>query len=262
MITTENTPRLPGWIDLGSPDPAASAEFYRTVFGWSSESTMSDPEAGEYLLLRKDGKAVGGLGSLQDPSAKSDWTVYVRVPDAAPAIETAEALGGTVRVPYMQVGPEGALAQLTDPTGAEFALWEPGTFPGLEAACEDDSLLWVELYTHDPAAAKRFYGELFGWKTDPYPMPEGAYDMWSTNPGEGPDAFGGIVEVSGGEPIRDEKWVPCFMVADTDATVERTREAGGTVLMPPTDAPPGRLAALTDRFGARFTLLKPEPMAA
>jgi predicted enzyme related to lactoylglutathione lyase len=260
MITTTNTPRLPGWIDLGSPDPAASAEFYRKVFGWSSEKTTSDPEAGEYLLLRKDGKAVGGLGGLQDPAAKPDWTVYVRVPDAESASETAKTLGGTVRVPYMEVGPEGAMAQLTDPTGAEFALWQPGTFPGVEAACEDDSLLWVELYTHDPDAAKNFYGKLFGWKTDPFTMPDGTYDMWSTKPGEGTEAFGGIMEIDEQAPIKDETWVPYFMVADADATVARTQEAGGKVLMPAEDAPPGRLAALTDQFGARFNLLRPEPM--
>lgn len=268
MITTDDAPNLPGWMDLGSPDPDASAEFYRAVFGWSAEEMMPGDQAqdetqdqGRYLMLSKNGETVGGLGGLQDPGAESAWTIYMRVPDLDATVTTSQSLGGTVRVPRMQVGTEGAFAQLTDPTGAEFALWQPDRFTGFGRACEDDSLLWVELYTHDAGAAKRFYGELFGWKTDPFAMPEGGtYDMWTTNPGEGTDAFGGMMPISPDMPVQQETWVPYFMVADTDATVARAVDAGGTVLMPATDAPPGRLAALTDQFGARFNLLKPAPM--
>jgi predicted enzyme related to lactoylglutathione lyase len=262
MITTKNTPHLPGWIDLGSPDPAASAEFYRSVFGWNAESAGDGQESGEnqYWMLSKDGKIVGGLGGLQDPKASPEWTVYVRVPDTEATIKACENLGGAVRVPTMQIGEAGSFAQLTDPSGAEFALWQTGEFSGFGRACEDDSLLWIELYTRDPAAAKRFYGELFDWKTDAYSMPEGSYDMWTTNPGVGEAAFGGMMQLSGEMPIQKPMWVPYFMVADTDATVAKTVAAGGKVLMPATDAPPGRLAALTDQFGAHFNLLKPAPM--
>lgn len=267
MITTSGTPGLPGWIDLGSPDPKASAEFYRKVFGWSSE-TMPAPEGapaeagdqGGYTMLSKDGAAVGGLGALQEEGASSEWTVYVRVEDIDTSVRTCESLGGAVRVPPMEVGKEGKLAQLSDSTGAQFALWQPGTFTGFDRACEDDSLLWVELYTSDPAAAKRFYGELFGWKTQAFALPEGSYDMFTTNPDVNTDSFGGMMPLSEQMPLRRDMWIPYFMVADTDATVARAVEAGGRVLMPPTDAPPGRLAALTDQHGAHFNLLKPAPM--
>src|ERR1051326_7876706 len=58
MITAENTPNLPGWIDLGSPDPGASAEFYRRVFGWTAEQVQEESDQGPgYWYLRKDGKA-------------------------------------------------------------------------------------------------------------------------------------------------------------------------------------------------------------
>jgi hypothetical protein len=260
MITTGNVANLPAWIDLGSPDPAATAAFYGKVFGWTAQMPENDPAEGEYLILHKDGKAVAGVGGLQDPTARSDWIVYVRVPDAEAAIKATESLGGTVRVPLMQVGPEGAMARLTDPSGAQFALWQPGVFTGVEAACEDDSLLWVQLWTRDAEAAKSFYGRLFGWQTAPFDMPEGTYDLWTTNPSEPLDAFGGMMPISSGMPVQDERWIPYFMVADADATVARAVEAGGTVEMPATDGPPGRLAALADPFGARFSLLKPAPM--
>jgi uncharacterized protein len=259
MISSENIPNLPGWLDLGSPDQAASAAFYRQVFGWTAENVMED-ENGSYSMFSKDGKVVAGLGGLEDPSAKSEWMTYVRVNDAEGVVKAAEALGAKVRVPFMDVPPTGGFAQLTDASGAEFALWQPGEFAGFQLCCEDDSMLWAELWTRDPAAAKHIYGELFGWKTDPFVDSEGTYDMWSTNPGVGTDAFGGIMPIADGLPIQDEKWIPYFMVADADDTVARTVAAGGSVLMPAADTPPGRLAALADPFGARFNLLKPAPM--
>ena len=111
MITTDDTPNLPGWIDLGSPDPDASAAFYRTVFGWSAEEMESDQAQDEisdenrYLMLSKDGQTVGGLGAQQDPTAKPAWTLYVRVPDIDATVATCHgvvvlASAGLVHIPY------------------------------------------------------------------------------------------------------------------------------------------------------------------
>jgi predicted enzyme related to lactoylglutathione lyase len=84
--------------------------------------------------------------------------------------------------------------------------------------------------------------------------------MWTTQPGDPLAAFGGIMTITDQVPIQDEKWIPYFMVADADATVERVANSGGAVLIPAADAPPGRLAALADQFGARFNILQPAPM--
>jgi predicted enzyme related to lactoylglutathione lyase len=264
MITSENTPNLPGWLDLGSPDPGASAAFYGQVFGWTAEQMGPEPPDGPgYWFLRKDGKSVGGLGGLTDPAAKPDWMVYVRVADAAAAVVAAQAGGGKVRVPATEIPDEGAFAQLTDPSGAEFAVWQAGAHTGFETCCVDDTMLWAELWTRDPAAAKAFYPALFGWQAEPYMegAPEGGgYDVWTTKPGDPMAGFGGIMTITDQVPIQDEKWIPYFMVADADATVARVTGAGGTVLIPAADAPPGRLAALADQFGARFNILKPAPM--
>jgi predicted enzyme related to lactoylglutathione lyase len=265
MITSENVPNLPGWIDLGSPDTGASAAFYGRVFGWTLE--QMEPESADgpgYWLLHKDGKAVAGLGGLMDPAAKPDWTVYVRVADAAATVAAAEGAGAKVRVPVTAIQSVGSFAQLTDPSGAEFALWQTGEFSGFQSCCVDDTMLWAELWTRDPATAKTFYPALFGWKIEPYleGAPEGGgYDMWTTQPGDPTQAFGGIMTITDQVPIQDEKWIPYFMVADADTTVARVTGAGGTVLIPAADAPPGRLAALADQFGARFNILQPAPMA-
>jgi predicted enzyme related to lactoylglutathione lyase len=49
-----------------------------------------------------------------------------------------------------------------------------------------------------------------------------------------------------------------FAVADTDASAEKAKGLGATVMVPPTDIPPGRFAALTDPQGAAFTIIKLE----
>lgn len=261
MITTADTPDLPGWLDLGSPDPGASAEFYRQTFGWTAElQPGGDDPAARYYFFEKDGRTVAGLGALHDPSAHPDWTIYTRVADAAATLSKAEERGAKVRVPFTEIGPAGGFAQLTDPAGAEFALWQPGTMAGFGRCCEDDSLLWVELWTRDPELARDFYPALFGWQVQSFPMPDGSYDLWTTDPGDQFASFGGIMPVRDGMPSQDEEWVPYFMVADPDATIARAVDAGGKVLMPAEDTPPGRIAALTDQFGARFSIIKPVPM--
>ena len=264
MITSENIPNLPGWLDLGSPDAGASAAFYGRVFGWTAEELIPDSPAGPgYWFLRKDGKLVAGLGGLTDQSAQPDWMTYIRVTDAAASMAAAEAKGAKVRVPVTPVPGNGAFVQLTDPSGAEFALWQPGDVTGFQTCCVEDTMLWAELWTRDPAAAKSFYPALFGWKVQPYleGAPEGGgYDMWTTQAGDPQAAFGGIMTITDQVPIQDEKWIPYFMVADADATVERVTGSGGAVLIPAADAPPGRLAALADQFGARFNILQPAPM--
>jgi predicted enzyme related to lactoylglutathione lyase len=56
------------------------------------------------------------------------------------------------------------------------------------------------------------------------------------------------------------QWLPYFEVTDADATVARARELGGTVRVPVTDLPDvGRVAKLTDPYGARFAVIRTEP---
>jgi uncharacterized protein len=54
-------------------------------------------------------------------------------------------------------------------------------------------------------------------------------------------------------------WSVTFMVDDTDATTERAAELGGTVMAPPLDAGPTRVAILRDPQGAVFSVSKFDP---
>ncbi|MFJ1752617.1 VOC family protein [Kitasatospora sp. NPDC088134] len=258
MVSTAYWPGSPSWIDLGSPDVAESALFYGAVFGWSFDPA-GGPEAGGYGYFRLAGRTVAAAGPLTEEAALPAWTVYFRTADAAAAAAGAERAGGTVRVPASEVPGQGRFAQLTDPAGGRFAVWEPGGTVGLDAVGEVGALCWAELHTPDAAGALRFYQGLFDWRTRDSGVPDTAYTVLRT--AEGADefaaSFGGVAGV---HPRVDVGWLLHFAVADALLTTDQVRRSGGSVLVPPEPVPTvGRIAVLADPFGAQFAVLEPEP---
>ncbi len=109
---------------------------------------------------------------------------------------------------------------------------------------------WVDLQTTDVAAAKAFYGGLFGWKFDDQPMPDGgAYSMALV----GAD---NVAAISSQSPMQAEMnippmWNTYIAVDNVDDAVAKAGAAGGTILMPATDIPgAGRMAFVADPTGA------------
>src|SRR5215471_16214575 len=99
----------PCWVDLGSPDPQAAADFYGAVFGWSAEMDPR-PEAGGYGMFSRNGKLVAGLGPQQNPDVPPYWTVYVSVDDADKTAAAITGAGGTSIAGPMDVFDAGRLA--------------------------------------------------------------------------------------------------------------------------------------------------------
>lgn len=254
MLTTDFVTGSPNWIDLGSPDTGAAAAFYGAVFGWEFES--AGPHTGGYGFFTRQGRPVAALGPLTEEGARSAWTVYFHSEDAEATTKLTEQHGGTVRVAPGDVMDQGRLAGLTDPSGAEFALWQPGATRGLAETSTEHTLLWVELHTTDPAAAVDFYRAVLGWVAKPFSDPTMGYTVLA--PGERPEeAFGGITQ-HGAE--HGSSWNPYFAASDVAAVADRVLAAGGTVPMPPTDIPGvGRMCWLTDPFGADFAVLRGDP---
>jgi uncharacterized protein len=116
---------------------------------------------------------------------------------------------------------------------------------------------FVEAFTPDLAVARRFYTGVFGWEfAGPGPMP-------TDPPGEYWIARVRGAEVAGlgslPTPETPAAWNTQVAVEDVDAAVRRARDAGGTVLAGPVDAPPaGRLAVVADPSGAPITLWHPD----
>ena len=256
MLTTAYLPGSPNWTDLGTPDTDAAAAFYGTLFGWAFQS--AGPDAGGYGMFTLEGRTVAGVGPVTEEGASSAWTVYFTTTDADATVKAVEQAGGTVRFPAMDVFTAGRMAGLTDPTGAQFAVWQPGHTKGLDAVTDVNTLCWTELLTGDATRAKEFYRTVFGWQIQDMPMEGMTYSLVSPLGGDDSSGQGGIMSISDEMSAAGmtAHWGTYFEVSDCDAVAALAAAKGGSVVMPPTTMEGvGRMAMLTDPFGASFSVI-------
>src|ERR1700722_17966346 len=109
MLTTNYVPGAPNWTDLGTPDVAAAAAFYRALFGWQFQS--AGPDAGGYGMLTLDGKTVAAVGPLMEPGATPSWTLYFQTQDANATADAVRKAGGVVRAEPFDVFTQGRMGQ-------------------------------------------------------------------------------------------------------------------------------------------------------
>jgi predicted enzyme related to lactoylglutathione lyase len=106
------------WNELTTPEPAAAAEFYGRLFGWTIET--SNIGTGPYRVLRVGRIAVGGIVG-PPPGSKAGapaWRGYVTVDDLDAVLATCTQLGGRVLAQPMVVPGVGRMAVIQDPQGA------------------------------------------------------------------------------------------------------------------------------------------------
>jgi uncharacterized protein len=166
------------------------------------------------------------------------------------------------------------MAIFADPEGAVFCVWQPKSHRGAAVVNEHGSVNFNNLNTRDPEGAAAFYGAVFGWEL----ITVGDASMWAL-PAYGdfleartPGTRKGMAEM--GAPTRFEEvvasaltipddqpdtpahWSVTFGVDDADAVAAKAAELGGTVLVPPFDAPWVRMTIITDPQGATFIASK------
>lgn len=245
---------VPCWADVSASDVRASGAFYTAVLGWS----VPEPEEqwGGYVTAEADGRAAAGIGPL-DAGSSASWTVYLATDDVEGLVARAAEQGGTVLAPVMDVGPLGRMAVLADPSGAAFGLWQAGTMIGAGVANEPGGLVWEDLRSTDPEAARSFYAALFGYD---YALLEMAGPDYATfrMPAE-PHVLGGMGGLMGLPEGTPSHWLVYFQVADADAATAAAERAGGTVVAAPVDTPFGRMACLADPDGATFMVMTTDP---
>jgi uncharacterized protein len=123
---------------------------------------------------------------------------------------------------------------------------------------EPGSFSWADLATTDPAAAKKFYGELFGWSSEDQPMPQGGSYALASVKGKNVAGIAGMMEEQKKAGMGPH-WTVYFTVASVDDTAKRATELGGKALMPPMDViDAGRMAVLQDPAGAPFAVWTPK----
>ena len=244
---------VPSWVDLGSPDIAASKAFYSGLFGW--DIPEGPPETGGYSLAELRGKPVAGIGPKMNPDAPTAWLSYVNVDDADDVAAKVSSAGGQVLMGPMDVLDVGRMGLFADPAGAVFGVWQPKAHKGALLVNEPSTFAWSELVTTDVSGAKAFYGAVFGWGAEDQgeATPEGApYTEWKV----GDRSVGGMMPKPTDMPAEvPPYWGVYFAVSDTDEAVAKVAELGGTVMMGPMDIEPGRFAVVVDPSGAVFQVL-------
>lgn len=98
---------------------------------------------------------------------------------------------------------------------------------------------YTELHTNDPARARAFYGELFGWKGVEEQTPVGPYTTF-----EG--VLAGLTAPRDGVPVG---WVPYVTIEDVAASTSRARSLGATVLRDCIAIPEGTFSVVRDPTG-------------
>jgi predicted enzyme related to lactoylglutathione lyase len=169
------------------------------------------------------------------------WTVYFATPDIESLADRIWAAGGQVVTAPVPVAELGMSALVTDPEGAVFALWEPGSHQGFGARHRPGTFAWAELYARDTEAANTFYGGLF-------------HDALF-----GPDAHPDF----GRAPVADvfpaempPHFLVHFQVEDCEAVLGTVGRLGGRVQAPPFETSYGKVAVVTDNQGASFAVLE------
>jgi predicted enzyme related to lactoylglutathione lyase len=150
---------------------------------------------------------------------------------------------------------------LADPSGAAFVVWEPRARPGAALVNEPSAWAMSLLSTDDPESAQAFYGELFGWRAEPFQAGPGQ-DVWLWRL---PGFVGGEPQqpvprdvvaamMRAGPDSPQPGWSVDFWIADAEAAAAAADELGGAVVAPPFEIPMFKRTILADPAGATFSV--------
>ena len=240
-----------------SGDAAACKKFYSSLLGW--EAADMGGSGGNYTMFKVQGEAVAGMYQMADDRKKAGvkphWNCYLAVDNIDETVKKTTALGGKVLTqPFDAMGD--VMANLQDPTGGKFSVWQQKTQPEPARLNEVGALCWEELYTDDTAKSAAFYSDLFGWRAEPFdgnsPMP---YTVFLPEGNE--RGIGGMLKITDEMQGMKPGWIPYFMVADTGATMAKARTLGAEVHGPIEIPQVGTIAMLKDTEGAPFAVITP-----
>jgi predicted enzyme related to lactoylglutathione lyase len=158
----------------------------------------------------------------------------------------------------MDIPNVGRVALLSDPQGAPFYVMkpippadDPNAVSDVFSPEAEQRVGWNELQTTDVDAARRFYGEQFGWDSSDF-MDMGEMGQYRFFDHHGL-RLGAAFNANGGPPARWRFYLRVPSVAAAKAVIE---QKGGTVHMGPMQVPTGDYVLVgSDPQGAEFALV-------
>lgn len=232
-------------VELRTTDASRARAFYGPLLGWRFAAGSG---AIDCLV---DGAVVASV--RPDGTDPGEWRVVFADDEAATVVERVEGAGGSVLRAASEA--EGEVVDVADPLGATLAVVDAARREALAPGRARPS--WFEIMTSDADATDRFYRSLFGYRIEGPGGPAAPDDpfalLWTGDRQIGgrlalPPELGGLL---------GDRWMLYFAMPDVDDVIPRAVELGAAVLVPPRDAPTGRVAALRDPVGAIFTIMTP-----
>ena len=117
-------------------------------------------------------------------------------------------------------------------------------------ATSNNTFCWNGIVSTDTAKTLAFFPEVLGWKTQEMEMGGNTVTMLAN---EGTP----IAHVRGPQMDGEPSWWNNYLrVEDVDATAAAVEKAGGKIVVPPTDIPPGRFSTIATPSGAHLSLFR------
>lgn len=248
-----------GWFDYATHDPDAAQKFFSAVFGWTTQTMALGPQ--RTTLIAAGTRYIGAYTTVvpgtpiyrySDPYAK--WVPYFQVANAHDAAGRIKQTGGKM---IKEPGPYGDLARwglATTSSGQPFVVWQPMAASAAGEASwagGPGSFCWAELYTpNSPGEPVTMMKMALGFTATKSGTPDQLYYLLE----RGGVAIAGVRQPTPGMP---PGWFAWVRVTDCDAVVAKAQQLGAEVHLRPTDTGSGRMALITDPFGASIGVLRP-----
>src|SRR5262245_17589236 len=134
------------WHELLTSDTAGAGAFYPKVVSWKSQPWERDPSY--TLWMGKEGP-VGGVAALDEATGGPRWLACIAVDDVQGAVAQAKSMGAKVLKDVTDMPETGTYAVLSDPQGAEFAVYKSHQPANNSGSVPAGGFSWHELCTTD-----------------------------------------------------------------------------------------------------------------
>jgi len=239
------------WFEYVSKDVKKAQGFFGELFNWSTQEVPM-PQ-GNYTMIAMGDRTIGGyLPTPPGAPEHAHWISHLQVADAKASSEKVKSLGGRIAKEAFKVGDFGTMAIVVDPAGAAFALWQPAKAEETPQPTTG-TFCWNELFSADPDASVAFYKTIGGFEEEA--MDTGGMGPYHLLKSGGQPRAGIMKKMM---PEQPHRWLPYVSVVSADATADKAKKLGATIIVPPTDIPNvGRFSIFADPQGSALGVLQP-----
>jgi predicted enzyme related to lactoylglutathione lyase len=243
------------FVELLTPDVAASERFYAGVFGWTFTDTQLRSTV--YAEASLDGHPVAGLMQKALPAGEHRqpaWLTFIAVREVDEAEKIALEHGAKLLFGPRSMPGRGREAVFADPQGAVFAVLASSTGDPPDVLAANGEWIWSSLITSNPDTDAAFYQAVFAYEVFDMPADPGAQHLMFAS-----DDYSraSANTLPANRPQSRPHWLNYVRVEDADGTIAKVVALGGRVLVEPrVDRHGGRVAVVADPLGTPFGLLE------